>query len=85
MIELNNSTNETVGVEDGYHQLETHKMRIHNYLRLMKWLLQVMALILKSVHYRFMTWHKDGETKSSSSLLQLRRTDSWDVKSRNLT
>lgn len=28
MIELNNSTNETVGVEDGYHQLETYKMRI---------------------------------------------------------
>ena len=63
MIELNNSTNETVGVEDGYHQLET-MMR-------MTWL-QVMALILKSVHYRFMTWRsKDGETKSSSSLASL--------------
>lgn len=38
----------------------------------MKWLLQVMALILKSVHYRFMTWRsKDGETKSSSSLASL--------------
>ena len=72
MIELNNSTNETVGVEDGYHQLETYKMRIPQLFTLMKWLLQVMALILKSVHYRFMTWRsKDGETKSSSSLASL--------------
>ncbi len=28
VIELKNSTNESVGIEDGYHQLETYKMRI---------------------------------------------------------
>lgn len=28
VIELKSSTNASVGVEDGYHQLETYKMRI---------------------------------------------------------
>ena len=37
VIELKNSTNESVGIEDGYHQLETYKMRIPNYLIIMQY------------------------------------------------
>ncbi|MFW0764150.1 type I restriction endonuclease subunit R [Staphylococcus hominis] len=77
VIELKNSTNETVGVEDGYHQLETYKMRIPQLFTFNEVLITSDGINTKSgsltANYdRFMTWRsKDGETESSSSLASL--------------
>ena len=77
VIELKNSTNETVGVEDGYHQLETYKMRIPQLFTFNEVLvtsdgINTKAGSLTANYDRFMTWRsKDGETESSSSLASL--------------
>jgi len=77
VIELKNSTNETVGVEDGYHQLETYKMRIPQLFTFNEVLVTSDGINTKggslTANYdRFMTWRsKDGETESSSSLASL--------------
>ncbi|MFZ8012420.1 type I restriction endonuclease subunit R [Staphylococcus epidermidis] len=77
VIELKNSTNETVGVEDGYHQLETYKMRIPQLFTFNEILvtsdgINTKAGSLTANYDRFMTWRsKDGETESSSSLASL--------------
>ncbi|MCE4960065.1 type I restriction endonuclease subunit R [Staphylococcus hominis] len=77
VIELKNSTNETVGVEDGYHQLETYKMRIPQLFTFNEVLITSDGINTKggslTANYdRFMTWRsKDGETESSSSLSSL--------------
>ncbi|MCI2869168.1 type I restriction endonuclease subunit R [Staphylococcus hominis] len=77
VIELKNSTNETVGVEDGYHQLETYKMRIPQLFTFNEVLvtsdgINTKAGSLTANYGRFMTWRsKDGETESSSSLASL--------------
>lgn len=77
VIELKNSTNETVGVEDGYHQLETYKMRIPQLFTFNEVLvtsdgINTKAGSLTANYDRFMTWRsKDGETESSSSLTSL--------------
>ncbi|OFV28600.1 DEAD/DEAH box helicase [Staphylococcus sp. HMSC14D10] len=77
VIELKNSTNETVGVEDGYHQLETYKMRIPQLFTFNEVLVTSDGINTKTgsltANYdRFMTWRsKDGETESSSSLTSL--------------
>ncbi|MCI2875362.1 type I restriction endonuclease subunit R [Staphylococcus hominis] len=77
VIELKNSTNETVGVEDGYHQLETYKMRIPQLFTFNEVLvtsdgINTKAGSLTANYDRFMTWRsKDGETESSSSLSSL--------------
>ena len=77
VIELKNSTNETVGVEDGYHQLETYKMRIPQLFTFNEVLvtsdgINTKAGSLTANYDRFMTWRsKDGETGSSSSLASL--------------
>ena len=77
VIELKNSTNETVGVEDGYHQLETYKMRVPQLFTFNEVLItsdgiNTKAGSLTANYDRFMTWRsKDGETESSSSLASL--------------
>lgn len=77
VIELKNSTNETVGVEDGYHQLETYKIRIPQLFTFNEVLITSDGINTKggslTANYdRFMTWRsKDGETESSSSLSSL--------------
>ncbi|WP_049436167.1 type I restriction endonuclease subunit R [Staphylococcus hominis] len=77
VIELKNSTNETVGVEDGYHQLETYKMRIPQLFTFNEVLItsdgiNTKAGSLTANYDRFMTWRsKDGQTESSSSLASL--------------
>ena len=77
VVELKNSTNETVGVEDGYHQLETYKMRIPQLFTFNEVLItsdgiNTKAGSLTANYDRFMTWRsKDGETESSSSLASL--------------
>ncbi len=77
VIELKNSTNEIVGVEDGYHQLETYKMRIPQLFTFNEVLvtsdgINTKAGSLTANYDRFMTWRsKDGETESSSSLASL--------------
>ncbi|HDF3444926.1 TPA: type I restriction endonuclease subunit R [Staphylococcus aureus] len=77
VIELKNSTNETVGVEDGYHQLETYKMRIPQLFTFNEVLITSDGINTKTgsltANYdRFMTWRsKDGQTESSSSLASL--------------
>lgn len=77
VIELKNSTNETVGVEDGYQQLETYKMRIPQLFTFNEVLvtsdgINTKAGSLTANYDRFMTWRsKDGETESSSSLASL--------------
>lgn len=77
VIELKNSTNETVGIEDGYHQLETYKMRIPQLFTFNEVLvasdgINTKAGSLTANYDRFMTWRsKDGETESSSSLASL--------------
>ena len=77
VIELKNSTNETVGVEDGYHQLETYKMRIPQLFTFNEVLvtsdgINTKAGSLTANYDRFMTWRsKDGKTESSSSLASL--------------
>lgn len=77
VIELKNSTNETVGVEDGYHQLETYKMRIpqlftFNEVLVTSYGINTKAGSLTANYDRFMTWRsKDGEMESSSSLSSL--------------
>ncbi|MCG1265145.1 type I restriction endonuclease subunit R [Staphylococcus epidermidis] len=77
VIELKNSTNETVGVEDGYHQLVTYKMRIPQLFTFNEILvtsdgINTKAGSLTANYDRFMTWRsKDGETESSSSLASL--------------
>lgn len=77
VIELKNSTNESVGVEDGYHQLETYKMRIPQLFTFNEVLvtsdgINTKAGSLTANYDRFMTWRsKDGETESSSSLASL--------------
>ena len=77
VIELKNSTNETVGVEDDYHQLETYKMRIPQLFTFNEVLvtsdgINTKAGSLTANYDRFMTWRsKDGETESSSNLASL--------------
>ncbi|MCE4976469.1 type I restriction endonuclease subunit R [Staphylococcus hominis] len=77
VIELKNSTNETVGVEDGYHQLETYKMRVPQLFTFNEVLItsdgiNTKAGSLTANYDRFMTWRsKDGQTESSSSLASL--------------
>lgn len=77
VIELKNSTNEIVGIEDGYHQLETYKMRIPQLFTFNEVLvtsdgINTKAGSLTANYDRFMTWRsKDGETESSSSLASL--------------
>ncbi|MCD9069046.1 type I restriction endonuclease subunit R [Staphylococcus epidermidis] len=77
VIELKNSTIETVGVEDGYRQLETYKMRIPQLFTFNEVLvtsdgINTKAGSLTANYDRFMTWRsKDGETESSSSLASL--------------
>lgn len=77
VIELKNSTNETVGVEDGYHQLETYKMRIPQLFTFNEVLItsdgiNTKAGSLTANYDRFMTWRsQDGKTESSSSLASL--------------
>lgn len=77
VIELKNSTIETVGVEDGYRQLETYKMRIPQLFTFNEVLvtsdgINTKAGSLTANYDRFMIWRsKDGETESSSSLASL--------------
>ena len=77
VIELKNSTNETVGVEDGYHQLETYKMRIPQLFTFNEVLvtsdgINTKAGSLTANYDRFMTWRsKDGQTESSPGLASL--------------
>lgn len=77
VIELKNSTNETVGIEDGYHQLETYKIRIPQLFTFNEVLItsdgiNTKAGSLTANYDRFMTWRsKDGQTESSSSLASL--------------
>lgn len=69
VIELKNSTNESVGIEDGYHQLETYKMRIpqlfnHNAVLVTSDGVNTKAGSLTADYDRFMTWRtKDGKLK----------------------
>ena len=77
VIELKNSTNETVGVEDGYHQLETYKMCIPQLFTFNEVLvtsdgINTKAGSLTANYDRFMTWRsKDGQTESSPGLASL--------------
>ncbi|MCG2482998.1 type I restriction endonuclease subunit R [Staphylococcus epidermidis] len=77
VIELKNSTYETVGVEDGYHQLETYKMRIPQLFTFNEVLvtsdgINTKAGSLTANYDRFMTWRsKDGQTESSPGLASL--------------
>ena len=77
VIELKNSTNESVGIEDGYHQLETYKMRIpqlfnHNAVLVTSDGINTKAGSLTADYDRFMTWRtKDGKTEDSSTFRSL--------------
>lgn len=77
VIELKNSTNESVGIEDGYHQLETYKMRIpqlfnHNAVLVTSDGVNTKAGSLTADYDRFMTWRtKDGKTEDSSTFRSL--------------
>lgn len=77
VIELKSSTNESVGIEDGYHQLETYKMRIpqlfnHNAVLVTSDGINTKAGSLTADYDRFMTWRtKDGKTETSSSIATL--------------
>ena len=77
VIELKNSTYETVGVEDGYHQLETYKMCIPQLFTFNEVLvtsdgIDTKAGSLTANYDRFMTWRsKDGQTESSPGLASL--------------
>ncbi|MBL0402307.1 MULTISPECIES: type I restriction endonuclease, partial [unclassified Staphylococcus] len=77
VIELKNSTNESVGVEDGYHQLETYKMRIpqlfnHNAVLVTSDGINTKAGSLTADYDRFMTWRtKDGQTEEPSTIRSL--------------
>lgn len=77
VIELKNSTNETVGVEEGYHQLETYKRRTPQLFTFNEVLvtsdgINTKAGSLTANYDRFMTWRSiDGQTESSSSLASL--------------
>ena len=77
VIELKNSTYETVGVEDGYHQLETYKMCIPQLFTFNEVLvtsdgINTKAGSLTANYDRFMTWRsKDGQTESSPGLASL--------------
>ena len=77
VIELKNSTYETVGVEDGYHQLETYKMCIPQLFTFNEVLvtsdgINTKAGSLSANYDRFMTWRsKDGQTESSPGLASL--------------
>lgn len=77
VIELKSSTNESVGVEDGYHQLETYKMRIpqlfnHNAVLVTSDGINTKAGSMTADYDRFMTWRtKDGKTEASSTMASL--------------
>ncbi|MGZ9459182.1 type I restriction endonuclease subunit R [Staphylococcus epidermidis] len=77
VIKLKNSTYETVGVEDGYHQLETYKMCIPQLFTFNEVLvtsdgINTKAGSLTANYDRFMTWRsKDGQTESSPGLASL--------------
>ena len=77
VIELKNSTYETVGVEDGYHQLETYKMCIPQLFQFNEVIvtsdgINTKAGSLTANYDRFMTWRsKDGQTESSPGLASL--------------
>ncbi|QHW37533.1 type I restriction endonuclease subunit R [Staphylococcus ursi] len=77
VIELKSSTNASVGVEDGYHQLETYKMRIpqlfyHNAILVTSDGINTKAGSLTANYDRFMTWRtKDGQTEASSTMASL--------------
>ena len=77
VIELKNSTYETVGVEDGYHQLETYKMCIPQLFTFNEVLvtsdgINTKAGSLTANYDRFMTWRsKDGQAESSPGLASL--------------
>ncbi|MDK9877487.1 type I restriction endonuclease, partial [Staphylococcus equorum] len=77
VIELKSSTNESVGVEDGYHQLETYKMKIpqlfnHNAVLVTSDGINTKAGSMTADYDRFMTWRtKDGKTEASSTMASL--------------
>ncbi|HGO3709496.1 TPA: type I restriction endonuclease subunit R [Staphylococcus aureus] len=77
VIELKNSTNESVGIEDGYHQIETYKMRTpqlfnHNAVLVTSDGINTKAGSLTAEYDRFMTWRtKDGKTEDSSTFRSL--------------
>ncbi|WP_192977712.1 type I restriction endonuclease subunit R [Mammaliicoccus vitulinus] len=77
VIELKSSTNESVGVEDGYHQLETYKMRIpqlfnHNAVLVTSDGINTKAGSLTADYDRFMAWRtKDGKIEASSTMASL--------------
>ena len=72
VIELKNITNENVGVEEGYHQLQTYKSTIpqlftYNEVLVTSDGVNTKAGSLTADYDRFMTWRtRDGKTESSS-------------------
>ncbi|HEC2202628.1 TPA: type I restriction endonuclease subunit R [Staphylococcus delphini] len=77
VIELKSSTNASVGVEDGYHQLQTYKQAIpqlfhHNAILVTSDGINTKAGSLTANYHRFMTWRtRDGQTEASSTMASL--------------
>lgn len=73
VIELKNVTNENVGVEEGYHQLQTYKSTIpqlftYNEVLVTSDGVNTKAGSLTADYDRFMTWRtRDGKTEASSN------------------
>ncbi|MCJ1662985.1 type I restriction endonuclease subunit R [Staphylococcus sp. NRL 18/288] len=77
VIELKSSSNEHVGIEDGYNQLQTYKMRIPKLFTFNEILvtsdgINTKAGSLTANYDRFMTWRtRDGETEAPISMASL--------------
>ncbi|SEW17399.1 type I restriction enzyme, R subunit [Aliicoccus persicus] len=77
VIELKNATNESVGVLQGYNQLQTYKERIpqlfnHNAFMVTSDGLNTKVGSLTANYDRFMHWRtKDGETEATSAIPSL--------------
>lgn len=77
VIELKNSTNETVGISEAYHQLQTYKSTIPSLFQYNAFLvtsdgINARAGSLTADEERFMMWKTvDGETIASSTIPQL--------------
>lgn len=77
VIELKNITNENVGVEEGYHQLQTYKSTIpqlftYNEVLVTSDGVNTKAGALTADYDRFMTWRtRDGKTEASSNMESL--------------
>ena len=77
VIELKNATNESVGILQGYNQLQTYKERIpqlfnHNAFMVTSDGLNTKVGSLTADYDRFMHWRtKDGETEATSALPSL--------------